>query len=93
MSTGSHALLYPLHTPEICEKFRTFYDKGDTLEVLDSKTRELIVLALASTFRCARCTEKHIERAFDAGASKKEVAETVLIASVEGAGDAAVLDR
>ena len=38
-------------------------------------------------FRCATCTEKHIEKAFNAGASRKEVAETVLIASVEGAGD------
>ena len=93
MSVGTQSLLYPLHSPEICEKFQAFYEKGTTLDVLDDKTRELIVLALASAFRCATCTEKHIEKAFDAGASRKEVAETVLIASVEGAGDDTILGR
>lgn len=93
MSVGSQTLLFPLHSPEICEKFQEFYNNGTTLDVLDEKTRELIVLALASAFRCATCTEKHIEKAFSAGASKSEVAETVLIASVEGAGDDAILGR
>jgi AhpD family alkylhydroperoxidase len=54
--------------------------------VLDRKTRELLMLALACAFRCPHCTEDHIQGALDAGASKQEVAETLLLTAYEGAG-------
>ena len=85
-------LWYPLHSPKICKEFRDFYQACDGEGVLDRRTRELIVLALASTFRCADCTEEHIQGAFEAGATEAEVAETVQLASVDGVGDAALLD-
>ncbi len=84
-------LWYPLHSPKICREFRDFYQAYDGEGVLDRRTRELIVLALASTFRCADCTEKHIQGAFEAGATEAEISETVRLASVDGVGDAALL--
>jgi AhpD family alkylhydroperoxidase len=84
-------LWYPLHSPKICKEFREFYQAYDSEGVLDKKTRELVVLALASTFRCADCTEKHIQNAFEAGATEAEVSETVRLASIDGVGDKALL--
>lgn len=54
--------------------------------VLDAKTRELLMAALACVLRCPYCTEAHIEGALEAGASKQEVSEALLIAALEGAG-------
>jgi AhpD family alkylhydroperoxidase len=54
--------------------------------VLNTKTRELLMLALASAFRCPHCTEAHIKAAIEAGVTKEEITEALLIAAVEGAG-------
>jgi AhpD family alkylhydroperoxidase len=54
--------------------------------VLDAKTKELIRLAVASVFRCHHCTEHHIKNAFEAGAIKEEIAEALLLASLQSAG-------
>ena len=42
--------------------------------------------AMACVFRCPHCTETHVKGALEAGASKEEVTEALLIAAVEGAG-------
>ncbi len=52
----------------------------------DKKTKELLMLALASVFRCPHCTEAHIEAALEIGISKEEITEALLIAALEGAG-------
>jgi AhpD family alkylhydroperoxidase len=54
--------------------------------VLDMKTKELIRLAVASVFRCKHCTEHHIDNAIKAGATKAEVAEAILLSSLQAAG-------
>jgi len=54
--------------------------------VLDTKTKELIRLAVASVFRCKHCTEHHINDALSAGATKQEVAEAILLSSLQAAG-------
>ena len=58
--------------------------KRDT--VLDQKTKELIRLAVASVFRCKHCTEHHIKDALEAGASKQEITEAILLSSLQAAG-------
>lgn len=58
--------------------------RGET--VLDKKTKELIRLAVASVFRCGQCTEHHLKDALAAGASKEEVAEALLLSSLQAAG-------
>ena len=54
--------------------------------VLDKKTKEILRLAVASVFRCNHCTEHHIKDALEAGATKQEIAEAILIASLQSAG-------
>jgi AhpD family alkylhydroperoxidase len=77
---------YVMNSPEIGGAFRTFYEACKEKGVLDAKTKELLMAALACAFRCPHCTEEHVQGALDAGASKEEVTEALLIAAVEGAG-------
>jgi len=53
------------------------------------KYRELIALAVAHTTQCVYCIEVHTKAAKGAGASKREVAEAVLLAAALRAGGAA----
>ena len=77
---------YVQQSPELGGKFADFYKACLETGVLDEKTKELLMTALACVFRCPHCTQEHIEGALKAGASKQEVSETLLIAAVEGAG-------
>lgn len=77
---------FVLNSPELGKPFYDFYEACKKEGVLDKKTKELLMAALACTFRCPHCTEEHIKGALDAGASKEEVTEALLIAAVEGAG-------
>jgi AhpD family alkylhydroperoxidase len=74
------------HSPEIGEAFQNFLATTQEKGVLDKKTKELLMVALASVFRCPHCTEEHITGALEAGATKAEVSEALLIAALEGAG-------
>lgn len=77
---------YVQQSPDIGGAFRDFYEAANEKGVLDKKTKELLMVALACAFRCPHCTETHIKGALEAGASKQEVSEALLIAAVEGAG-------
>ena len=77
---------YVLNSPEIGKPFAEFYKSCREKGSLDKKTRELLMLSLASVFRCPHCTETHIKAALDVGANKAEITEALLIAAVEGAG-------
>jgi len=79
---------YCKHAPEIGNAFREFHDAASSKGVLDQRTRELLMLALACANRCRHCTEQHMQQAQDAGAAKDEIAETLLIAAAERADDA-----
>ena len=74
---------YVLHAPEIGTKYDDFYKMCSKEGVLDTKTKELLMLAVASVFRCSQCIEEHLKGAFEAGATKEEITETLLIAVVE----------
>jgi len=84
---------YTLNSPELGKPLQEFYEACKKQGVLDIKTKELLMLALASVFRCPHCTEEHIKGALDAGASKEEITETLLIAAVEGAGTQLAWDK
>ena len=77
---------YVLNSPEIGKPFADFYEACKNEGVLNRKTKELLMVALASAFRCPHCTESHIKGALEAGASKEEITEALLIAAVEAAG-------
>lgn len=77
---------YVNNSPELGKAFEEFYHSCLTKSVLDPITRELLMLALACTFRCPHCTETHIRAALEVGATKQQITEALLIAAVEGAG-------
>ena len=71
---------------EAGKAFQAFHETCNTKSVLGAKTRELLQVALACVFRCPHCTETHVKKALEAGCTKQEVTEALLIAAVEGAG-------
>lgn len=77
---------YVLRSPELGNPLQEFCEACNNKGVLDKKTKELLMLILASAFHCSHCIEKHIQAAMDAGASKEEITEVLLIAVGEGAG-------
>ena len=77
---------FVLRSPELGKPFHDFRKACKDKGVLDRKTKELLMLVLASISRCSPCIEKHILAAMEAGASKEEITEALLIAAGEGAG-------
>ena len=57
--------------------------KGDAL---DTKTKELIALAIAVALRCDDCIAFHVKAALQQGASRAEVTEALGMAIYMGAG-------
>jgi AhpD family alkylhydroperoxidase len=86
MPTAAKSPWFVQNSPEIGGLFRDFHEGCKEKGVLDRKTKELLMTALACVFRCPHCTAEHIEAALEAGATKEEVTEALLIAAVEGAG-------
>ena len=58
--------------------------------VLSAKVKELIALGIAITVRCDGCIAFHVHDALEAGASRKEVAETIGVAVLMGGGPSVV---
>jgi len=77
---------------EAPEEFRAWADLDRITAREDGaiprKYRELIALAVALNTQCVYCIEIHTKKAKKAGASKKEIAEAVFIASALRAGAA-----
>lgn len=57
---------------------------------LDSKTKELIALAIGVAARCDGCLAFHVKAAARHGATRQEVAETLGVAVYMGGGPAAM---
>lgn len=57
---------------------------------LDTKTKELMALAIGIAVHCAGCVAYHTRAALKAGATREEIAETVALALYMGGGPAAV---
>jgi alkylhydroperoxidase/carboxymuconolactone decarboxylase family protein YurZ len=53
------------------------------LSELDKKTYELIKVVLGCVFRYPLATEKHVQNALNAGASKQEISEALILAGAE----------
>lgn len=77
---------YIRQAPKLGSAYQHFRNIANQENVLDEKTRELLMVALASVMRCPHCVKDHIIRAQEVGASKAEVTEALLIAAFEGAG-------
>ena len=84
---------FVLKSPELGKPFYEFYKACREKSILDKKTKELLMLALASVSHCHVSMGEHIKAALEAGASKEEITEALLIAVIEGAGLQLVRDK
>lgn len=73
--------------PKMLEAYGAL-NKAAAAEALDTKTRELIALAVAITTRCESCISVHAEEAAKAGATESEIAGALATAIALNAGAA-----
>lgn len=55
-------------------------------KALDLKTKELIAVAASSVGRCPHCTDGHLAKAREVGASEEEIGEALAVAWAQGGG-------
>ena len=72
--------------PEVMKSFSSMASAALQTKALDTKTKELIALAVAVATRCDGCIAFHSEAAVKQGASREEVMETMGMAIYMGAG-------
>jgi AhpD family alkylhydroperoxidase len=73
-------------TPDLMQGFSAMARSALGAHALDTKTKELIALAIGVTARCDACIAFHAEAALRQGATREEVMETVGMAIYMGAG-------
>ena len=66
---------------EIGERFRDWQDSVEDDTSFNDKTRELMMLAVASALECEFCISAHSKKAIRHGADREEIADAVQIAS------------
>ena len=72
--------------PDVMKGFSAIAQAALKANALDTKTKELIALAIAVATRCDGCIAFHAEAAVKQGASREEVLETMGMAIYMGAG-------
>jgi AhpD family alkylhydroperoxidase len=73
-------------TPDVMKGFSAMARAALEAKALDTKTKELIALAIAVAIRCDACVAFHAEAAVRQGASREEIMETMGMAIYMGAG-------
>ena len=74
--------------PKMVKAYMALGEASAENDVLDTKTRELISIAVTITTRCDGCIAAHTDAAIKAGASREEVAATLATAISLNAGAA-----
>ncbi|WP_395458627.1 carboxymuconolactone decarboxylase family protein [Azospirillum melinis] len=72
--------------PEVMKAFSGMAQAALKANALDTRTKELIALAVAVAIRCDGCVAFHAEAAMKQGASRDEVMEAMGMAVYMGAG-------
>ena len=72
--------------PEVMKAFASVSQAALAPKALDTKTKELIALAIAVVLRCDDCIAFHVRAALQQGASRGEVLEALGMAIYMGAG-------
>lgn len=75
-----------LGAPEVMKAFSAMAAAATGAGTLDTKTKELIALAIAVAIRCDGCVAFHAKAAVEQGASREELMETMGMALYMGAG-------
>lgn len=76
--------------PEVMRGFSALAQAALKANALDTRTKELIALAISVATRCDGCVAFHAEAALQQGASREEVLETLAMAIYMGAGPSAI---
>lgn len=72
--------------PDVMKTFASMAQVSLAPKALDTKTKELIALAIGVATRCDDCIGFHAKAAVDQGATEQEVQETLAMAIYMGAG-------
>jgi AhpD family alkylhydroperoxidase len=73
---------------ENLEGFVGYVEGAESPGALDTKTKELMSLAVGCAARCEHCVLWHLDGALEAGATREEVIETLEVAVLMGGGPA-----
>lgn len=73
-------------SPDVMKAFSTMAQTALAPKALDTKTKELIALAIGVATRCDDCIAFHAKAAVEQGATDEEVAETLAMSVYMGAG-------
>lgn len=76
--------------PDAMRAFAALATAGVQTNAIDTKTKELMALAIGIAVHCDGCVAYHTKMAHQHGATRQEVAETVALAIYMGGGPAAV---
>jgi AhpD family alkylhydroperoxidase len=88
--------LGPLHrelrraVPEVYKGFQALHSAAFEAGALDSRTKELIALAIAVVEGCDGCIASHAQAAARAGATEQEAAEAIGVAILMRGGPATI---
>ena len=75
-----------LGNPDVMKAFSAMAQAATKPGVIDTKTKELIALAIAVAIRCDGCVAFHSQAAVKLGASREEIMEVMGMALYMGAG-------
>jgi len=76
--------------PDPTKAFAALSTTATAAGAVDTKTKELMALAIGIAVHCDGCVAYHTKMAHKHGATRQEVAETVALALYMGGGPAAV---
>jgi AhpD family alkylhydroperoxidase len=77
-------------SPDAMKAFGSLSMAATASKPIDSKTKELMALAIGVAIHCDGCVAFHTKMAHQHGATRDEVVETVALAVYMGGGPAAV---
>ena len=76
--------------PDAMKAFGALSMAATASKAIDSKTKELMALAIGIAVHCDGCVAYHVKMAYQHRATRGEIAETVALAVYMGGGPAAV---
>ena len=76
--------------PDVMKAFWGVHKAATATAALDTKTKELIALAIGVATRCDDCIAHHTYDALQAGATREEIADALGVAVLMGGGTSVV---
>lgn len=90
VAKGIGLLLARDGSPDAMKAFGALSLAATASKALDTKTKELMALAIGIAVHCDGCVAYHTKMAHQHGATREEVLETIALAVYMGGGPAAV---